>query len=257
MCFHFSEDVFLERRFLFFSLARRNAYFVNVHCLSAFFCLKSERPQLWNRNSEWGDSNAHVLCSSSSFWWGHFLYICTFWKCPFYPCSNSVPLIENRSTAKFSNWSHPSPEYSSNLTQANLLSWAPNLHVDFACTSCVCLVAIVSCLFCLLLFQSCYMFLLSAMHACAYLEYVDLLAGGCSYHAFVWSSVMPVVSMLWWFCCTSGITSTWYCHVSHVITVHLKTLMFCYRICMLDASCCIHDKNACMMIDDGEVNNMT
>ena len=127
------------------------------------FCLKSERPQLCNRNSVWGDSNAHVLCYSSSFWRDHFIYVCTFWKCPF-ALALIQPLWERTPLRQFFSvkWPHSFPEYSSTPSQANLLSWAPNLHVDFACTLCVCSCScllsfssavILLCLSCMLVFS--------------------------------------------------------------------------------------------------------
>ena len=49
-----------------------------------------------------------------------------------------------------------------------------------------------------------------------------------------------------------------YIAMFHMISLSLKKLlMFYHCIHMLHASCCIHVKNDRMMIDDGEVNNMT
>ena len=93
--------MFSEIRFLF---SAPPAEMLSCECslFKPLFYLKSERPQLCSRNSNWGDSSAHVLCSSSSFWWDYFLDVCTFWKCPFFPCSNSAPLRENRSPTNLS-----------------------------------------------------------------------------------------------------------------------------------------------------------
>ena len=51
----------------------------------------------------------------------------------------SAPFERETFPAKlFASSSHSFPVYSSTPRQANLLSWAPNLRDDFACTLCVC-----------------------------------------------------------------------------------------------------------------------
>ena len=113
------------------------------------FCLKSERPQLFNVTPiEVIPTLMFSVCRALSD--GTILFMFAHSENAHFALAQIQPLWERTPLRQFFSvkWPHSFPEYSSTPSQANLLSWAPNLHVDFACTLCVC-----SCS-CFLLFSS-------------------------------------------------------------------------------------------------------
>ena len=89
--------------------------------------------------------------------------------------------------------SHFFPEYLSTPRQANLLSWAPNLHVDFACTLCVCSCscfisfssAVISlCLSCMLVIHDTFAMLIRMLLLIMPCHYSTLFA--CHHYKMLW-----------------------------------------------------------------------